>query len=149
VIVSFPVCVDASVALKLVLDESDDDLAEGLWFHWQSIGAVVIAPYHFAFETTSVIRGRVYRGLLTAEMGRRALAILQAQRIQLYHPPEIIERAWGFAERFKRPTVYDSFYLALSELTDCDLWTADRRLYNVVRHDLPWVKWLGDYRPAL
>ena len=44
-------------------------------------------------------------------------------------------------------TVYDAFYLALSEFAGCELWTADRRLYSVVTHDLPWVKWLGNYRP--
>jgi predicted nucleic acid-binding protein len=28
----------------------------------------------------------------------------------------------------------------------CELWTADERLYNAVKDELPWVKWLGNYQ---
>jgi predicted nucleic acid-binding protein len=38
--------------------------------------------------------------------------------------------------------------LALADILGLELWTADERLYNVVKHDLHWVKWLGDYQPA-
>jgi len=40
-----------------------------------------------------------------------------------------------------------SRYLALAEREDCEYWTADARLWNAVRGNLPWVHWLGDYRP--
>jgi len=144
--VSFQTCVDASVALKLVLDEPDSDLADALWLHWREQGVQIIAPYHFSYETTSVMRGRVYRGLFTPAQGKRALDILSTQNIQLLHPPQLVERAWALAEQFNRPTVYDAFYLALSEFAGCEFWTADRRLYSVVTHTLPWIKWLGDFR---
>jgi predicted nucleic acid-binding protein len=126
------VCVDASVALKLVLDESDSDQAEALWSHWKNNELVIIAPYHFVYEATSVIRNRVYRNILLPEEGQTAFEILQAYDIRFLHPLGIIERAWFFAQRFNRPTVYD-------------FWTADRRLYSVVNQTLPWVKWLGDF----
>lgn len=145
---SYRTCVDASVALKLVLAETDSDLADALWRHWLDHGVEIIAPYHFVFETTSVIRGRVHRGLFTPEQGRKALEILQTQNVQFLHPSELVERAWELAEQFNRPTVYDCFYLALSEFAGCELWTADRRLYSVVNHELSWVKWLGDFRPV-
>jgi predicted nucleic acid-binding protein len=146
--VSLRICVDASVALKLFLAEEDSELADALWRSWEQRGAEIIAPYHFVFETTSVIRSKVYRGLFTPEQGKLALEILRSQHIQLLHPPQLVERAWGLAEQFNRPTVYDSFYLALSEFAGCDLWTADRRLYSAVNPSLPWVKWLGNFRPA-
>ena len=28
----------------------------------------------------------------------------------------------------------------------CEFWTADKRLANVVQDELPWVRWLGDYK---
>jgi predicted nucleic acid-binding protein len=146
--VSFRICVDASVALKLVLTEEDSDLADALWLYWERSSAEIIAPYHFVYETTSVIRSKVYRGIFTPEQGQQALGILRTQNVQFLHPPHLVERAWAFAEQFNRPTVYDSYYLALSESAGCDLWTADRRLYSVVTHALPWVKWLGDFRPT-
>jgi predicted nucleic acid-binding protein len=36
-------------------------------------------------------------------------------------------------------------YLALAKLRGCEFWTTDERLYKAVRHDLTWVKWLGDF----
>jgi predicted nucleic acid-binding protein len=140
------VCVDASVALKLVLNESDSDQAQALWSDWLQRAVEVIAPYHLTFETTSVIRNRIYRGDISPEDGESAFEIIHAYNIRFLHPPQLVERAWQFATHFNRPTVYESFYLALSEYAGCELWTADRRLYSVVTHELPWVKWLGDFR---
>jgi predicted nucleic acid-binding protein len=137
---SFQVCADASVALKLVLNEPDSDQAEAIWMHWKDEEAEIIAPYHFVYETTSVIRNRVYRSALSLGDGKTALEILQTQNIQFLHPPQVVERAWALAQQFNRPTLYDSYDLALSELAGCELWTADRRLYSVVTHALSWIK---------
>jgi len=41
-------------------------------------------------------------------------------------------------------SAYDASYLALAEREGVMLITADERLYNVVKKDLGWVKWLGD-----
>ncbi len=143
---SFQVCVDANIVLKLVLNESDSEQAKLLWQNWLSGSAQIIVPYHMVFETTSVVTNHVYRRLMTPEEGRTAFEIISSQPVQYLHPPQLAERAWALAQQFKRPTAYDAFYLALAEWAGCELWTADRRLYSVVTHDLPWVKWLGDYR---
>ncbi|MBI5653900.1 MAG: type II toxin-antitoxin system VapC family toxin [Chloroflexi bacterium] len=42
-----------------------------------------------------------------------------------------------------QPKVYDCYYLALAELMNCDLWTADERFYNSVKQKFTWVKWIG------
>lgn len=42
-------------------------------------------------------------------------------------------------------TIHDAHYLALAQTLDCEFWTADERLYNAVRDQLPWVRWLGLY----
>jgi predicted nucleic acid-binding protein len=142
------VCVDASVVVKLVLREPESDLAQALWASWIANQIQIIAPYHLAYETTSVLRNRVHRREISVEYGRTAFESINEQQIQFLHPPNLARRALAFAEQFNRPTAYDSFYLALSEFTGCELWTADRRLYSVVTHALPWVKWLGDLRPV-
>lgn len=72
----------------------------------------------------------------------------RAQRVKLLYPDGLHHVAWELAQRFNRPTTYDSHYLALAEMLGCALWTGDRRLYNVVKDELPWVKWLGDYQRA-
>jgi len=145
---SSQLCVDASFALKLVLEEEDSDRAHALWASWVDDDLEIIAPCHLAFETISVIRNHVYRGEISAEAGRGAFEAIQAQGIRLLHPDTLLERAWELAQQFNRPTAYDACYLALGEIAGCEVWTADRRLYNAVRDTLPWVRWLGEYVPG-
>jgi predicted nucleic acid-binding protein len=52
-------------------------------------------------------------------------------------------RAFDIAGRFNSPRAYDARYLATADLLGCELWTADRRLYNAVRKDLSWVRYVG------
>jgi predicted nucleic acid-binding protein len=49
------------------------------------------------------------------------------------------------ATRFNRPAAYDAHHLALAEMMNCEFWTADRRLFNVVKDKLPWVHWLREF----
>lgn len=142
------ICVDASVALKLVLDEKDSDKAHALWTSWVTEEIDVIAPCHLAFEVTSVIRNHVYRGEISAEAGQLAFEAIHAQGIKLIHPDILHEKAWKLAQQFDRPTAYDAYYLALGEIAACDVWTADGRLYRAVEDTLQWVRWLDDYIPA-
>ena len=46
------------------------------------------------------------------------------------------------ARRYNR-SAYDVAYLALAEATGQPLITGDRRLYQAVRNELGWVRWLG------
>ena len=48
-------------------------------------------------------------------------------------------------QRFNLPRAYDTAYLALARLRNCEFWTADERLFNAVSRELDWVRWLGDY----
>jgi predicted nucleic acid-binding protein len=48
----------------------------------------------------------------------------------------------GIAREFQFPTVYDATYLALAELSQCEFWTADEKLFKQVRDKLTFVKWL-------
>lgn len=72
-----PVCVDASLALKLVLLEDDSDRAEALWANWITQDITVIAPYLLAYEVSSVIRNKIYCGKITSEDGDLAFAKLR------------------------------------------------------------------------
>ena len=137
------VCVDASFGLKLVFSEDESDQAEAEWENWINSGTEVEAPFLFVYETTSVIRNRVYRREITQSEAEEALSILAGLPISYLHPPAIRPAAWELSRRFNRPTAYDSFYLALAQLESCDLWTGDRRLYNVVKSALQWVHLIG------
>jgi predicted nucleic acid-binding protein len=137
------ICVDASLALKLVLPETDSDLTQAQWQDWIGAAVEIIAPDLFTYETTSVLRNRVYRKEITQSEADEALRILASLDITYHQPAAIRQSSWELARRFNRPTAYDAFYLALAQDEDSPLWTADRRLYNAVKDQLKWVHALG------
>lgn len=133
------IAVDASLALKLVLEEPDSQHARDLWQQWIDEEELLIAPVLFRAETLSTLRRHVHRGLLTPEQGEAAYAVLEGVVVELREPSQLYRAAWLFAQRFQRPTVYDCCYLALAAMTQCELWTADRRLANAVGDQLQWL----------
>jgi len=137
------VCVDAGVFIKMVVAEEDSDRADALWEQWKEDGVKVVAPALLLFELTSVLRNKVHRGLLSLEEGEKAFNAVLQLPVQMLTPPDLHRRAWELATSFNRPAAYDTHYLALAEMMNCDFWTADERLFNAVRDELSWVRWLG------
>ena len=50
------VCVDASLAVKVVVTEPDSDKADALFDEWAREGKQLIAPVFFEVETDSILR---------------------------------------------------------------------------------------------
>jgi len=145
---STEVCVDASLAIKVVVPEAGSDKADALFEQWANEEIQLIAPVFFEVETDSILRQKVsLRRELTADQAERAFASLRALPIKTTHSAEQRERAWEIASVFQFPTVYDATYLALAELSKCDFWTADEKLFKQVGDKLTFVQWLGNYSP--
>ena len=143
------VCVDASLAIKVVVTEADSEKADALFTQWASEETQLIAPVFFEVETDSILRQKAsLRRELTADQAQRAFASLRALPIKTKHSSEQRERAWEIAREFQFPTVYDATYLALAELRRCQFWTADEKLFKQVRSKLTFVQWLGNYSPV-
>jgi predicted nucleic acid-binding protein len=145
------VVVDANLALKWVLLEEDSHTSMLLLDKWTDEGRRVIAPALFAYEVTNILYRQVVSGKLTYDESRRGLEKLFALEIRLEFSlyKEVSTQAMEFAERFRLPATYDAHYLALAYAKQCECWTADRRLWNAVKRELDWVRWLGDYQPEL
>jgi predicted nucleic acid-binding protein len=142
------VCVDASLAIKVVVREPDSDKADALFAQWSNEGTHLIAPAFFDVETDSILRQKVIlRQDLTPAQAEAAFIVLQALPIRQLTVPAQRQRAWQIATEFGFATVYDATYLALAELQGCPFWTADKRLFDQVKVKIPFVKWLGDYVP--
>lgn len=138
-----PVVIDASVALKLGLPDPLREECRTLVTRLVREGFELIAPALWAYEATSTLCKAVHFRQLTADEGRRALVQLMELGVRLVAPDAWQnQQAFEWTLRLKRAAAYDSYYLALAEALECDLWTADRRLLNTV--DLPWVRWVGD-----
>lgn len=77
------VCVDASLAVKLVVAEADSDKADALFDRWADDGNQLIAPVFFEVETDSILRQKVVlRRELTPDQADIAFAKLQALPIR-------------------------------------------------------------------
>jgi predicted nucleic acid-binding protein len=126
-----------------VLAEPDSPVARRLWSEWEEQDIDVVSPSLWAYEVTSVIRNKVHRGKITSDEGEKAFAIIHKLGVRLIAPSDLHERAWEMAKKLNRPAAYDAHYLALAQTLDCEFWTADERLYNAIRDQLPWVRWLG------
>lgn len=141
-------CIDASLALKLVLPDPDSPTVRALWQRWVDAKVELVAPPLWIYEVTSALRNKVSRRLLSPQAGEAAFQAIHAQGVRFLHPPGLHEAAWKLAHDLQRPTAYDSFYLALAQELGCPCWTADKRLYQAVKHKLDFVKWIGEAESA-
>lgn len=139
-------CIDASVAVKLVLSgEPYRNKARRLLKDCIVNNVTLIAPPFFASETDTVIRKRVHDGKLSLDDAKKAFAGLDKVTVQLLMPSKLRQRAREIAEQFNLRAVYDATYAALAELHGCEFWTADKVFYDTARTALSFVKYLPDY----
>ena len=141
------VVVDASIAIKWVLEEPDSDRADTLLAEWINKGKLILAPDLLAYEITNALYRKVRKGEITLERAKEALKEISLTEIEFDFSSDfaLSTRAIGLANHFSLPATYDSHYLALAERESCELWTADERLWNSTKGKLAWVHWMGDY----
>ncbi len=139
-------CVDANVVVKLVLPgEPYRSKARQLVNDCLRNQITLIAPPFFVVEVDTIIRKRVYVGILTVAEAEKAYAGLDRIPVRPSTHPQLRQRTREIAARFNQRTVYDACYAALAELRGCEFWTADKAFYDVVKAALTFVKYLPDY----
>ena len=137
------ICVDASILIKLVVDEPGSDQVDALWESWISDDVRIMAPSLLRYEITAVLRKKVYRKQLSEAIAAEALsAALNLSSVEYVDVPTLHPHALEVACQYDLPTAYDTHYLALAEIWECAFWTADRRLYHQVKERLPYVRCL-------
>jgi predicted nucleic acid-binding protein len=141
------VVVDASIALKWTINEADSSTALALLADWTSREIEVHAPFLLAYEVTNALYRRVRNGEIPFYDARRGLTEIIYKVVEFDFPedPDFNIRAMELGQQFGLPAAYDSHYLALAESKECELWTADTRLWNSTRRKLALLRWLGDY----
>lgn len=124
---SVPLVVDASVALKWLVEEPDSEAALALQ------GRDLVAPALLRLEVANVLRTLVGRGVANRGQALDLLALFQTAPVTIIDPDDALEaRALEMALDLGHP-VYDCVYLALSERTGRTLVTADGRFLRALR----------------
>jgi predicted nucleic acid-binding protein len=118
------IVVDASVLAPAIADDgADGDRARA-----RMAGETLAAPELVFLEVASVLRRATRAAGLDARRAGQALADLSGLPLRTAPHLPLLARAWELRDN---ATVYDGAYLALAELLDAPLLTADKRLQAV------------------
>lgn len=126
--------IDASFLIKLFLPEESSDKVHALWSSWIERSIEVIAPTLIMFESASVIRNKLHRKLLNKTDAAEIINSMKRMDVTLVYTDELLESAWEIGQNLELPVLYDCFYLALAQLLNIPLWTADEKLFHKARH---------------
>ena len=139
------VVIDASQAVKWLVEEDDSDKAHAALQSWVAQDIARIASHLLPFEVANALHRRVLRGELNVGDSARMIARLLESRLELHQPPNLHVRALQLASQLKQNAAYDAHYLALAESFGCELWTADVRFYRAASPSVDNVRWLGEF----
>jgi predicted nucleic acid-binding protein len=136
--------IDASVVLKWFLtDEEYGQKAMSLLGQYISNELDILVPSLLEYEVVNGLIIAQRKGRLKEEKILTAIEGFLNLEIKLMNLSHIYSNVLHYCRIYNR-SAYDASYLALAEEAGVDLITADEGLYNVVKKDLKWVKWLGD-----
>ena len=118
---------DASVALKWVLDEPDSAHALMLRIEYGAGIHELIAPDIFPVEIAHALSKGFRQGKLSEEEADAHLASLLLALPQLVPSFDLLAQAFEISQQ-TRTGVYDALYLAVGEKEQLTVLTADRKL---------------------
>jgi predicted nucleic acid-binding protein len=121
------VVVDASVAIKWVIDEELTAAADRLFGR----GFRLTAPDLLLVECANAVWKKVGRGEITEAYGDEAMALLRSFALDLRPTATLVEAALTLAHELHHP-IYDCLYLAMAQATRGVVVTADRRFLAAV-----------------
>jgi predicted nucleic acid-binding protein len=134
--------VDASVGIKLFIDEPLSDIAHALFEKLTEDPPVeLFVPDLFYIECTNILVKYVRRFGRSLEDSRTDLADLTLLAIKSTPTRDLMEDALVLAND-KNLTAYDACYAVLAKRMDIPLITADEPMVKVIE----WAIWLGDIK---
>jgi predicted nucleic acid-binding protein len=100
----------------------------------------MLVPPLFLSEITNALYLSVRRHRLTLEEARLALLTIMQVGLEVAEPAGLYPRSLDLAAEYDLTNAYDSQYIALAEIENCELWTADERLVRAVKPSPSWLR---------
>ena len=133
---------DAGVGYRLITFNPAQATLKAMIFAQIEAGYRLVAPSLWLYEVTSILTKAVFLRQITRTQAEEAIALSRSYPLELIDPSnELTRAAFEWTLKLKRVAAYDSFYLALAQQLQCELWTYDQRLANAVNE--PWLRYLG------
>lgn len=115
------IVVDASVVVTALADDGPD----GDRARQRLRGERLVAPYLIDIEVVAAWRRMAAAGDIDDRRAHLAIGDLQNLRLERVPHGRLLDRCWELRSNL---TVYDAAYVALAEVVDAVLLTADRKL---------------------
>ena len=136
--------IDASVALKWFLpDEEFGGKAIHLLDRYMANKIVFTGPSILEYELVNGLIIARKRGRVPEETVINAIDGFVNLGIKLQNISLLFQKVVNLC-KVHNLSVYDASYLAVAVEKGAPLITADERLFNSVKENLKWVKWLGN-----
>ena len=134
------ICVDASFIIRSLTPNPDLQDATGLLEQLVENKQPLIAPSLLSYEVSSVLHRLQHLNRVESQIAQEAFVTFQQLGITLIDSPQLHNLAWRLAQQFGHSRTYDAAYLAVAQLYNAEMWTADKKLYNTVYEQLSWVR---------
>lgn len=108
----------------------------------------ILAPALWEPEADSALRLLQKHKMITRRAEAAAQKVLNAAPVRVAYELHLRREAQRFADLLKHPRTYDATYVALAHAKNCELWTADLRLFNAsqnIKTPLSFVRFVAQY----
>jgi predicted nucleic acid-binding protein len=137
--------VDASVAIKLFINEPFSDQAEALfWILEADPPGQLYVPDLFFIECTNILWKHIKRFGYPEDKAREDLAALKGLALHGIATIDLMEDALNIAVSHDI-TAYDGCYVVLAQQLNIPVVSADEKLVRKMAGTVHAVQWLGDF----
>lgn len=140
------IVIDASVAVKWYLkDETDSGHAINMLLDYQSGSVSFVVPHLFFYEIANTVNVAYKRKRIPDEDAQGIIEDLTQLKTDTIHSNDILNQAYKKAKKHNI-SVYDAIYLSVSNHAALPFYTADKKLFDSIRHKDPSVRWITSYK---
>ena len=125
-----PVCVDASVVVRLVVAADDSERVQDLVERWRSEGRILAAPALLHFGVANALYRCEQAGDLTADDVQQALDAALALKVELAGEAALHVEAVLLARRLGLKATCEAHHLVLAERIGAEFWTRTRAWFD-------------------